>query len=210
MGDVMGDISHLQKEGVSLRVKHQEQGLMRWNSRLSKWLWGEEERFSEGPSELGKQSHGHRLWCRWKGLGHSSAASKPQPSLAVLPCTVSFACFPSAALTHWPGHAVVCSEHTEWSLCPKKMLVLKRPGRYRTVSQKWRGLWRQYRRWQGERWGHLEERMWSHSSSPIGTLVWNSECEEFPLTAVGIYADEKPWGGCSRAVALRLPDAATL
>lgn len=27
MGDVMGDISHLQKEGVSLKVKHPEQGL---------------------------------------------------------------------------------------------------------------------------------------------------------------------------------------
>ena len=36
---------------------------------------------------------------------------------------------------HWPGHAVVCSEHIEWSLCPQKTLALKRPGRYRTVSQ---------------------------------------------------------------------------
>ena len=61
MGDVMGDISHLQKEGASLRVKHQEQALMRWNSRLSKQLLWEEEWFSEGPSELGKQSHEHRL-----------------------------------------------------------------------------------------------------------------------------------------------------
>lgn len=70
-----------------------------------------------------------------RGLGHSSAASKSQPSLAALPVTVSFTCFPSAAIMDGPGHAVVCRGHTERSLCPQKPMALKRPGSYRTVSQ---------------------------------------------------------------------------
>lgn len=103
---------------------------------------------------------------------------------------------------HWPGHAVVCSEHTEWSLCPKKMLVLKRPGRYRTVSQSDGG------------YEDRTEGDWGNGDGFGGKDVKHSGLEfrvrRVPPTLAGIYADEKPWGGCSRAAALHLPDAATL
>lgn len=148
-GDVMGNISHLHKEGVSLMVKHEEQGLTWWNSRLIKPLLGEEEWFSEGPSKLGKQSHGDRLWCRWKGSG-PQLCSKQIPAIACCPSCHSFIHMFPECCHHgraWACGGVQGTHRTVF--VPSEANGAEKARELQDSLTKWRGLWRQDRGWLG-------------------------------------------------------------